>query len=253
MKCALVQLNISWENPQQNHDHLLQLLEPIDDHDLIVLPEMWTTGFTMNAKAMAENMDGPTVELMSQIARSKKALVMGSVIIQENNNFYNRMIAAHPNGKLDTYDKRHLFSFAKEDLTYTPGSEHVDIIEHNGWRILPQICYDLRFPVYSRFSEKRSYDLAVYVANFPNKRIDAWNQLLRARAIENQSFVIGVNRYGMDGMDFYYDGATQAIDYSGKILVYLNQAERIGSIELDLNGLQKFRQNFPFLKDRDLT
>lgn len=251
MKITLIQFDIAWENIQANLDKLDGLINPVENNDLIVLPEMFTTGFTMNAEEMAETMDGPGVTAMKNWARSKDMLIMGSLIIKEDGKFFNRMVSAHPDGTIQTYDKRHLFTFAGEDKHFSPGSETIEVVNYKGWRILPQICYDVRFPVFPSYRDDIAYDMMVYVANFPNKRISAWNHLLRARAIENQAYVIGVNRWGLDGLGNYYNGDSQFIDYSGKYLVRLGPGEWVEQTEADLDSLNKFRRNFPFLEDRD--
>lgn len=251
MKFTIVQTDIKWEDISANISHVQNLLNDIEQSDVIVLPEMWTTGFTMNTQQNAENMNGSAVRQMKAWAKEKDALIIGSLIITENGQYFNRLIAAHPDGQMDTYDKRHLFSFAGEDKHYAPGQD-VKTINFRDWTFLPQICYDVRFPVYSRYRRDLAYDAIIYVANFPNKRIDAWNQLLKARAIENECFVVAVNRTGMDGLDNYYSGGSQIIDYSGQSIVYLNAGEKTKTIKLKKTDLQKFRKAFPFLKDRDI-
>ena len=192
------------------------LLTLATEADVIVLPEMFTTGFTMNT-SLAETMDGVTAGKMKAWAAQHDALIMGSIIMEEGGKFYNRMLAVTPDGTVEHYDKRHLFTYANEDDHYAPGTE-AKVVEYKGVRFMLQICYDVRFPGFVRYNEQLNYDAIVYVASFPNRRISAWNQLLPARAIENQCYVIAVNRYGMDGMNFYYDGCSQFIDYTGKVL-----------------------------------
>ncbi|MDX1685049.1 MAG: amidohydrolase [Saprospiraceae bacterium] len=250
MKITLVQFDIQWEDAPANLKKVDQLIRPLKDSDIIILPEMFSTGFSMNAESLAEPMGGPTVNEMKKWAGQLDALIMGSVIIMDKDAYYNRMIAAHPNGQINTYDKRHLFSYAGEEKYYSAG-EDVEVFTYKDLRILPQICYDVRFPVFSRYSSKLDYDAIVYVANFPNKRQYAWEELLKARAIENEAYVFGVNRTGLDGLGNYYGGGSQIIDYSGKIIVYLSPGEWVRSVEIDIRGLKKFRQAFPFLKDRD--
>lgn len=250
MKIALIQQDIVWEDITANHDKVEGLLTKATDADVIVLPEMFTTGFTMNT-ALAETMDGPTVHKMKDWASQYDALIMGSIIIQDNGHFYNRMLAVRPDGQVEYYDKRHLFSYANEQAHYSPGTE-ARVVEYQGVRFMLQICYDVRFPVFVRYNEQLKYDVIVYVASFPNRRISAWNQLLPARAIENQCYVVAVNRYGMDGMDYYYDGASQLIDYTGQVVHKAPVQECVSIVEIDVDKVRKFRNDFRFLPDRDI-
>ena len=250
MKFTLIQFDIAWEDRNSNRQTVENLLKEVTDTDVIVLPEMFTTGFSMNAALMAETMDGETVRCMQSWAEDKEALVLGSVIIIENGQYFNRLVAAYPDGAIQYYDKRHLFSYANEDETYTAG-ETVELFIYKQARILPQICYDVRFPVFSRYSADQDFNVMVYVANFPEKRIHAWNTLLMARAIENQCYVVAVNRSGTDGKAIYYDGSSQVIDYSGKRNVLIGPGTFAKTVFLDLSALDNFRVNFPFLQDRD--
>ena len=213
LKVAGLQADLVWEQQEQN---LTQFEAQIDalsnDIDLIVLPEMFSTGFTMSPKNVAETKDGDSVAWMKNIASKKDCAIMGSLVIIEDKNYYNRVIFAHPNGKIKTYDKRHSFTLSGEHLQYKCGTEKV-IIEYRGWKICPQICYDLRFPVWSRNAE--DYDLLVYMANWPKPRIAAWDTLLKARAIENMSYCVGVNRVGNDQNGYEFIGHTSAFDYLG--------------------------------------
>lgn len=251
MKASLIQFDIEWENPKANQmriDRLLNLKKP---GDIIVLPEMWSTGFTMSHKGLSENMNGPGVNQMQEWANRHDALVIGSLIIREDDRTFNRCIMCQPDGSLEWYDKRHLFSFASENQHYSPGKE-AKIIEYKGWKIMPQICYDLRFPVFSRYSQQTNYDLLIYVANWPARRVHAWSRLLTARAIENQAYCIGVNRTGLDGNSVYYNGCTKFIDFAGNDIVILPGGEFHETVQLSMDSLKNFRKKFPFLADRDI-
>lgn len=250
MKIALVQQDIVWEDIAANHAKVEGLLTQATEADVIVLPEMFTTGFTMNT-SLAETMDGSTIAKMKTWAKQHDAMIMGSIITEVGGQFFNRLITASPDGQVEHYDKRHLFTYANENDHYAPGTE-AKVVEYKGVRFMLQICYDVRFPGFVRYNEKLNYDAIVYVANFPNRRISAWNQLLPARAIENQSCVIAVNRYGMDGMDYYYDGCSQFIDYTGKVVHKAPVQEHVSLIQLDVDKVRKFRNDFRFLPDRDI-
>ena len=195
---ALVQTDLVWENPQANRKHIEQMVSSVTA-DLFVLPEMLTTGFTMNASHVAESMNGESILWLKSIAKEKQAAFIGSLVIEENNNFYNRLVCVEPSGEILHYDKRHTFTLAGEHKVYTAGNEKV-IFNYKGWKICPLVCYDLRFPVWARNVE--DYDVLIYVANWPMIRVAAWDALLKARAIENMAFCIGVNRVGLDGNDY---------------------------------------------------
>ena len=250
LKTALIQVDLAWEDPATNLRKFTERIEDLKEPvDLIVLPEMFSTGFSMNAEALAENMDGTTVSWMKNTALENNTAVTGSVIIKEANNFYNRLLFVFPDGNFKTYDKRHTFTLAKEDKTYTAGTERL-IVEYKGWKICPLICYDLRFPVWARNTS--DYDLLIYVANWPETRIHAWDILLQARAIENMSYCIGVNRTGNDGNDYKYNGHTAVYDCLGKRLFdnYRTQ-EFTEMIELDKSHIEETRDKLKFLQDRD--
>ena len=221
---------------------------------IVVLPEMFSTGFSMKPEELAEPMDGPTVNWMRKTAAEKKVILTGSVIINENGNFFNRLIWMLPTGQLGFYDKRHLFAYAEEDKHYTAGTERL-IASVNGWKINLLICYDLRFPVWSRQSpasdQNFEYDVLVYVANWPEKRNGAWKSLLPARAIENQCYVIGVNRIGNDGNDIYHSGDSMVVDPLGQILYEKAHQEDIFTITLQQSHLQEIRNRFQFWRDAD--
>jgi predicted amidohydrolase len=251
LRCTLVQTELFWEDVNANLQALTEkVLKQSGKTDLIILPEMFTTGFTMNPEPLADTMSGSTVAWMKVMAFETKATIMGSVIIKEKNNYYNRLLVVAPTGDLATYDKRHLFTLAGEHEPYTAGSDRI-IVEVNGWKIMPMICYDLRFPVWSRMQHADEYDVLVYVANWPKPRIAAWDALLRARAIENQSYCIGVNRVGTDENGHEYVGHSCAYDFGGHAIGGLLQNQRIKTVTLDKSALNAFREKLPFLDDAD--
>jgi omega-amidase len=242
---SLIQHNIDWENKESNLDFYQTQIDKIETTDLIILPEMFTTGFTMDPKPFAESMNGPTIQWMKSNASKMNSAICGSIIIEEEGKYFNRFIWVNPDGSIHQYDKRHLFS--GEDKNYTPGNKKV-IIEYKGWKICPLICYDLRFPVWSRNTE--DYDLLIYVANWPDKRKSAWKSLLVARAIENQCYVIGVNRVGRDSKN-YYSGDSSLINALGEVLYINSHIEEVYSTTISKYDLTKVRNLFPFLKDKD--
>jgi omega-amidase len=249
MKTALIQAPLIWENPKANRNYFEEKINAIQEKvDLIILPEMFTTGFTMFPNDIAETMDGETISWLKTLAKAKKIAITGSLIIKENSHFHNRLVFVFPSGEMQHYDKRHLFSLAGEDKTYTKGSEKL-IVEYKGWKICPFICYDLRFPVFARNTE--DYDLLIYVANWPKPRVTAWDTLLKARAIENMSYVIGVNRIGEDNNKHNYPGHSQVLDCLGNYLVEPNEQEGVFIATLDKNEMLETRQKFGFLNDRD--
>jgi len=250
LKIALIQTKIVWQDAEKNRTFFLEKINQITERiDLIVLPEMFTTGFSMQPQKIAEYMIGNTVKWMQKIASEKNAAISGSLIISENNKFYNRFIFVHPSGKIEFYNKRHLFSLAGEHTVYTSGNEKI-IIDVKGWKICPQICYDLRFPVYARNVE--AYDLLLYVANWPKPRISAWDTLLKARAIENLCYTIGVNRVGVDANKLEYSGHSAAYDCLGaQIAETKNNNEDIVIVTLDKNQISEVRNSLNFLNDRD--
>jgi len=247
LQVAVVQFDLVWESKQANLDRCDFIFQNIGEASLIVLPEMFTTGFSMNVKSLAEPMDGPTVDWMSSRAEKLNAAIAGSAIIEENGNFYNRMIWATPDGNIQWYDKRHLFAIGDEHLNYTPGGQRVTI-EWKGWRIRPLICYDLRFPVWSRNQD--NYDLLLYVANWPSPRHHVWKNLLIARALENQCWCVAVNRTGSDGMGLSYLGDSVLIDPRGTA-EWLGNQEVVRTFSLSYLELHTFREKFPILRDRD--
>ncbi len=246
----MLQVNLKWEHPENNRSLFSKEINALSEEvDLVILPEMFTTGFSMNAEKLAEETEGPTLLWMQEWAKRREFAITGSVIITENGNYYNRLFFVYPDGSYKTYDKRHTFTLAKEDKTYTAGKERL-IVEYKGWKICPLVCYDLRFPVFARNTV--DYDLLIYVANWPEKRVAAWDALLKARAIENMSFCIGVNRTGTDGDGYVYNGHSAAYDCLGKLLTHADVEESFAKeIVLDYNHLQETRDQLKFLLDRD--
>jgi omega-amidase len=249
MKIALVQTSLAWENPMENRSHLGQKINGfMEDVDLIVLPEMFSSGFTMNPKAVAETMAGETVLWLQHLAKAKNAAITGSLVIEENGNYYNRLIFVFPDGEMKTYDKRHLFSLAGEHQCYTAGKDKL-IVEYKGFKICPLVCYDLRFPVFSRNTE--DYDVLVYLANWPKIRTNAWDILLKARAVENMCYTIGVNRIGTDANNHEYIGHSQVVDFLGDYIMEPKETDGVFFIELDKERLLETRKKLAFLEDRD--
>ena len=246
-----IQSSLHWEDKKANLQMLEEKIFSISQPtEIVVLPEMFSTGFSMQPKKLAETMDGETVEWMKRIAAKKKIILTGSVIIEEDRNFYNRLVWVLPNGQIGYYDKRHLFAYGDEDQHYTAGKKRL-IASVKGWKINLMVCYDLRFPVWSRQQGDFEYDVLIYVANWPERRVHAWTTLLRARAIENQSYVIGVNRTGDDGNKIPYTGESMAVDPMGEILYHKNDEEDVFTVTLDKSHLEKTREKFPFWKDAD--
>lgn len=250
LNTAIIQADLKWEDAQANRSYFTKEIETLSEEvDLIILPEMFTTGFSMNAENLAEENDGLSFQWMREMAKLKDAAVAGSLIISEAGNYYNRLFFVFPNGEYKTYDKRHTFTLAKEEKTYTAGKERL-IVEFRGWRICPLVCYDLRFPVWARNTE--NYDLLIYVANWPSKRVAAWDALLKARAIENMSYCIGVNRTGIDGGGYEYTGHSAVYDCLGENLTGGNrELPFVLQINLDKQHLEETRDQLKFLQDRD--
>ena len=271
---TIIQTYLHWEDKAANLQMLEQKINSMQHPtQIIVLPEMFNTGFSMKPEEFAEDMNGPTIEWMKRIAAEKKVIITGSVMIREDEmvqagetvptHYYNRLIWMLPNGEYGLYDKRHLFAYADEDKHYTAGTKRL-IASVNGWKINLQVCYDLRFPVWARQAptspltplqkrgeEEPEYDVLIYVANWPERRIHAWKTLLMARAIENQCYVIGVNRTGKDGNDFNYSGNSTVIDAMGEVLYEKEHEEDVFTITLSKEKLQEVRTKLPFLKDAD--
>jgi omega-amidase len=252
MRITLVQTALTWEAPKTNREMLTEKVLPLAGQtDLIVLPEMCTTGFSMNAAALAEPMDGLTTAWFAQLAAQTGSAVVGTFICQDGDAYFNRLVWQYPDGRRLTYDKKHLFTLAGEHKTYQAGIGRL-MVEWLGWRICPLICYDLRFPVWSRNRQAEPYDLLLYVANWPSRRAAHWQQLLAARAIENQAYVAGVNIVGQDGNGLEYQGDSALIDYAGAKICQLSFGEGIFTGKLSMDKLQNYRQQLPFLADSDL-
>jgi omega-amidase len=249
---SIIQTALHWENKAANLQMFDSKIAALPKTELVLLPEMFSTGFSMQPEKFAEPMDGPTVQWMQQTAMEKRIILCGSLMISEAGKYYNRLLWVLPNGQIGSYDKRHLFSFGNEHLHYTAGNKRL-IASVKGWKINLQICYDLRFPVWSRqqMGEGAEYDLLVYVANWPQRRSHAWKSLLMARAIENQAYCIGLNRVGNDGKDIYHSGDSMIIDPLGETLYHKADVEDSFTITLDKEQLQQTRQQFAFLNDAD--
>ncbi len=250
MKLALIQAPLVWEDVKQNTAYFKNKLNHIEaGTDLVVLPEMFTSGFTMNPERVFMTMEDTFIQELQTCCKTHHFALTGSVVIKEDNQFFNRLFFILPTGEFQTYDKRHLFSLAGEEKVYAPGADRL-IIEYNGWKICPLVCYDLRFPAFAR-NVGEAYDLLLYVASWPDQRIYAWDTLLKARAIENMSYVIGVNRCGEDQNNNQYTGHSQAIDYMGQYLIPPLEDEVIRYVVLDKAAQDKARNRFAFLKDAD--
>ena len=255
-----IQTNLHWENKEANLSLLEDRIRNISDlTEIVILPEMFNTGFSMRPEVLAETMTGETILWMTEVAARYRVILAGSVIIEEDGKYYNRLVWMQPNGQYGYYDKRHLFAFAGEDQLYTAGNKRM-IASVKGWKINLQICYDLRFPVWARQQgvqtstdgeEKPEYDLLIYVANWPERRSHAWKTLLCARAIENQCYAIGVNRVGKDGNDIYHSGNSMVIDPLGEVLYHMADEEDTFTITLQKEQIETVRTKFPFWKDAD--
>ncbi len=254
LRIALVQTDLVWEDKVANLANLEEKLWSIDQEvDLIILPEMFPTGFSMNAEKLAEPMNFHVTKWMKQISAQMNFVLTGSLIIKEGDDFFNRMLWVNSEGSVEFYDKRHLFRMAKEDETFSAGEEK-KLFELKGWKVLPQVCYDLRFPVFSRNEwngGEAEYDLSIYIASWPAARTSAWETLLPARAIENLSYSIGVNRVGIDGNGIAYKGQSAAYDFKGMALEKLDSEEAISIVELDAGELKNYRMKFPAWQDAD--
>ncbi|MBI2967338.1 MAG: nitrilase family protein [Bacteroidetes bacterium] len=269
---TLIQSTLHWEKREKNLDMFSGIIQAMQDPtDLIILPEMFSTGFTMNTKKCHEKMNGKTMEWMAAVAKGKKCAITGSLIVKEGKNFFNRLIWMKPDGKFDWYDKRHLFRMMEEDKHFAPGSEKL-LVDLNGWKICPVICYDLRFPVWcrnrmistslkkkkgknqkiSRDKQAPEYDLLVVIANWPEIRRNAWRILLQARAIENQCYVAGVNRVGKDGNDISFSGNSEVVEPRGNTVISIKPyEEKSETAKLSWFELSQFREKFPAGLDAD--
>lgn len=245
-----IQADLFWENPTKNLAFFEEKIKHLPkETNLVVLPEMFTTGFTMNPEKVAEKMDGKSVSWMLKMAVENQFAITGSLVIFKNENYYNRLVFVHPSGKIETYNKRHSFTLAGEHKVYTSGKKKL-IVSYNGWKICPLICYDLRFPVWVRNAE--NYDVLIFMANWPVTRIKAWQTLLKARAIENMCYTIGVNRTGKDANDYLYSGDSLVIDFLGDEISSLPKNEvGILSAVFSKKSQEKVREKLGFLNDRD--
>ena len=249
-----IQSNLIWEDKAANLRMLEQKIAGIEEKtEIVVLPEMFNTGFSMRPEVLAETMEGETVEWMKRVSRENAVVLTGSIMIEEAGNYYNRLIWMLPNGQYGHYDKRHLFAFGEEDKHYSPGNKRL-IASVKGWKINLLVCYDLRFPVWARQKNTDAgaeYDVLIYVANWPERRSHAWKTLLCARAIENQCYVVGVNRVGNDGKNVYHSGNSLVIDPLGQVLYHMADEEDVNTITLQKEMLDDVRSKFPFWKDAD--
>jgi omega-amidase len=250
LKVAVFQLDSVWEDAHANRAKIDQFLLAVpEDTDVVFLPEMFNTGFTLNASELAESMEGETIQWMKERCKQYQLALCGSLIIREDEKYFNRLVFVEPSEKIHFYNKRHLFTMGNEENQFEQGTERL-IVTYKGWRICPMICYDLRFPVWVR--NRNEYDILVYSANWPQPRTDVWNTLLKARAIENQTYVVGANRVGVDGNSISYSGNSQLIDSKGKVVAYTEEyTENMVAAQFSYSELKKFRTDFPVLNDAD--
>lgn len=246
LNISLVEFDIEWENPQANREFLSELLSGIRT-DIIVLPEMFSTGFSMNVQRIAEPPFGPTYQWMSNLSKELNSAVCGSISTEENGKYYNRFYFLTPYESF-IYDKKHLFGYGRETESYSAGNEIISF-DYLGWKIRPIVCYDLRFPVWCRNTD--NYDLMICVASWPAVRVEPWKALLKARAIENMAYVVGVNRIGIDDYDLKYNGNSKVFDAVGEELKLNSTKKFVFQTEISSLSLEKYRQNFRFLDDRD--
>lgn len=249
---TIIQSDLHWENKDANRQMFSDKIDAIKEPThLIVLPEMFTTGFSMNTTLLAETMDGTTIAWMKQKAKEKNCVITGSFICEENGHYYNRLVWMQADGTHSHYDKKHLFSMGDENNHYSAGNKRIQVTV-NEWKICPLICYDLRFPVWARNTRNNPYDLLIYIASWPERRNYPWKTLLTARAIENQSYVIGVYRVGTDVHDVYYSGDSAVINAKGEIISHIKpHEETTETLELNFEDLNEFRKTFPVLNDAD--
>ena len=255
LRFTLIQSSLSWEGKEANLHAFERKIKDLEEAaQVVILPEMFSTGFSMRPEVLAEDMKGETVQWMKRVAAENRIILTGSVIIEEEGRYYNRLIWMLPNGQYGYYDKRHLFAFAEEDKHYTAGKKRF-IASANGWKINLLVCYDLRFPVWARQQAGEDgsfeYDVLIYVANWPERRSHAWKTLLVARAIENQCYVIGVNRVGEDGNKIYHSGDSMIVDPTGEVLYHKAHDEDVFSITLEKEHLDNVREKFQFWRDAD--
>ena len=253
LTCTLIQTKLFWEDANANRQMLEEKINSIEKTEIVVLPEMFSTGFSMQPEKLAETMNDETIAWMKRIASGKKIILTGSLMIKDGDQFFNRLIWMLPNGNYGCYDKRHLFAYGDEHNHYSAGSKRL-IASVKGWKLNLQVCYDLRFPVWARQimrDEVFEYDVLILVANWPERRSNAWKTLLQARAIENQCYVIGVNRVGEDGNKMHHSGDSMVIDPLGEILYHKKDEEDIFTVQLNKEHLEAIRKRFPFWKDAD--
>ena len=249
LRVTMIQADLAWQDPATNRRNLAAHFRGLAGHtDLIVLPEMFTTGFSMEAGTLAETMAGATVAWLREESAAVGCAITGSLIVEEDGKHYNRLVWATPDGGLAHYDKRHLFRMASEDTHYAAGDRRL-VVMLKGWRVCPLVCYDLRFPVWSR--NRGDYDVLLYLANWPSRRRTAWSALLRARAIENVCYVVGVNRVGKDGNGASYTGDSVALDFLGQVLGGERGGDFVETVVLDRESLATFRRDFPVHLDAD--
>ncbi len=247
LNISIIQSDLVWEDIDANLENFTEKISSIHS-DIIILPEMFSTGFSMNAVKFAEDENGKALSWMKEKAKSANSVITGSVMTKENGNYYNRLYWVEPSGKIEFYDKRHLFGLGEEDKVYSAGKKRL-IVEYNGWKICPMICYDLRFPVWCR--NKNEFDVQIFVANWPEKRSAHWKALLQARAIENQVFVVGVNRVGTDANGYSHSGDSTLIDPIGEIIFQESNKEIVFTYTLSKFDLKVKRKQYPFLQDGD--
>jgi omega-amidase len=249
LRVTMIQADLAWQDPVTNRRNLAAHFRGLAGHtDLVVLPEMFTTGFSMEAGSLAETMAGATVGWLREEAAAIGCAITGSLIVADGGQHYNRLVWATPDGGFAHYDKRHLFRMAREQEHYASGDQRL-VVELKGWRVCPLVCYDLRFPVWSR--NRGDYDVLLYVANWPSRRRSAWSALLRARAIENVCYVVGVNRVGKDGNGASYSGDSVALDFLGQVLGGDRGGDFVETVVLDRESLATFRRDFPVHLDAD--
>lgn len=250
LKVTLIQAELVWEDIESNLARFGDKIDSIKENtDLIILPEMFTTGFSMNVENLAQDMKGSSVKWLQEKSRQKSIDIAGSIIVKEDGNFFNRLLWVKPRGDLFTYDKRHLFRMLGEEEVYSPGEYNITV-ELHGWKLRPFICYDLRFPVWTR-NIRNQFDVAIFIANWPRERSFHWKTLLQARAIENQCYVIGVNRVGVDGNGLFYRGDSAVIDPAGTVIFQESDKECHYTAKLSYSFLQEYRESFPVWMDAD--
>lgn len=256
LKITLIQSALHWQNPEANRAMFEEKIWQINEQtDVIILPEMFSTGFSMESEKLAEPMNFTTFKWMRQMAEQTKAAITGSVIIKDNGKYFNRLLWVQPDGQYKTYDKKHLFRMAVENDHFSAGDQKL-VVEWKNWRICPLVCYDLRFPVWSRNTylsdlHRMNYDLILFVANWPAARVTAWDVLLKARAVENLAYAAGLNRVGEDGNDVAYNGHSAVIDFKGTAITELGEKESMVTVQLSAEELARYRKKFPAYLDAD--